>query len=65
MANVANREIRDAAKAAGIRLWQVAEKVGISDGNFSRKLRRELPSAEREKVMTIIHELSQEKKEGE
>lgn len=65
MANVANREIRDAAKAAGIRLWQVAEKVGISDGNFSRKLRRELPAAEREKVMTIIHELSQEKQEGE
>lgn len=65
MANVANREIREAAKAAGIRLWQVAEKFGISDGNFSRKLRRELLPAEREKVLDIIHKLSQEKqKEG-
>lgn len=65
MANVANKEIRDAAKEAGICLWQVAEKLGVNDGNFSRKLRRELPPAEREKVLNIIRELSQEKQEGE
>lgn len=60
MANVANREIREAAKAAGIKLWQVAEKFGISDGNFSRKLRRELPEEERERVLNIIRVLSGE-----
>ncbi len=65
MANVANKEIRDAAKEAGICLWQVAEKLGVSDGNFSRKLRRELPTEDREKVLNIIRELSQEKQEGE
>lgn len=65
MANVANKEIRDAAKEAGICLWQVAEKLGVSDGNFSRKLRRELPAEDREKVLSIIRELSQEKQEGE
>lgn len=65
MANVANKEIRDAAKEAGICLWQVAEKLGVSDGNFSRKLRRELPAEDREKVLNIIRELSQEKREGE
>lgn len=65
MANVANKEIRDAAKEAGICLWQVAEKLGVSDGNFSRKLRRELPVEDREKVLNIIRELSQEKQEGE
>ncbi len=65
MANVANTDIRNAAKAAGVCLWQVAEKMGISDGNFSRKLRRELPAAERDKVLSIIVELSQNKqKEG-
>lgn len=63
MANLANKQIRDAAKEAGICLWQVAEKLGINDGNFSRKLRRELPSAEREKILDIIRELSHEKKE--
>lgn len=65
MANVANKEIRDAAKEAGICLWQVAEKLGVSDGNFSRKLRRELSTEDREKVLSIIRELSQEKQEGE
>lgn len=60
MANVANIEIRNAAKSAGICLWQVAEKLGINDGNFSRKLRRELPSEEREKVLDIIRMLSGE-----
>lgn len=65
MANVANKEIRDAAKEAGICLWQVADKLGVSDGNFSRKLRRELPAEDREKVLSIIRELSQEKQEGE
>lgn len=64
MANVANKEIRDAAKEAGIWLWQVAEKLGVNDGNFSRKLRRELPPAEREKVLNIIRELSQENQDG-
>ena len=64
MANIANREIRDAAKEAGIWLWQVAEKLGVNDCNFSRKLRRELPPAEREKVLNIIRELSQENQEG-
>lgn len=38
MSNTANKEIREAAKRAGICLWQVAEKIGVNDGNFSRKL---------------------------
>lgn len=65
MANVANKEIRDAAKEAGICLWQVAAKLGVSDGNFSRKLRRELSAEDRENVLSIIRELSKEKQEGE
>ena len=62
---IANMEVRKAAKEAGVCLWQVAEKLGINDGNFSRKLRRELPAEDREKVLNIIRELSQEKQEGE
>lgn len=62
---IANMEVRTAAKKAGIRLWQVAERLGVSDGNFSRKLRRELPTEDCEKVLSIIRELSQEKQEGE
>jgi len=61
VSNSANMEIRTAAKRAGVRLWQVAERVGVNDGNFSRKLRRELPPDEREKILTIINELAAER----
>ena len=47
MSTIANKEIRDAARDAGVRLWQIAECIGMNDGNFSRKLRRELPDQER------------------
>ena len=56
-----NKEIRVAAKNAGIRLWEVAEAYGISDNNFSRKLRKELPQEEKEKILAIINRLAQEK----
>lgn len=56
-----NQEIRAAAKNAGVRLWEVAAAYGLSDGNFSRKLRRELPEGEKEKVLAIIDRLAQEK----
>lgn len=55
-----NKEIREAARKAGIRLWQVAEVYGINDGNFSRKLRRELPQEEKHKILEIIEKLAQE-----
>ena len=55
-----NNEIRQAAKAAGVKLWQVADAVGLNDGNFSRKLRHELPDEEKQKILTIIRQLSKE-----
>lgn len=55
-----NKEIREAAKQAGIHLWQIAERLGMNDGNFSRKLRRELSDGDRARVMEIIAELAKE-----
>ena len=54
-----NDAIRNAARANGIRLWQIAEKLGVNDGNFSRKLRRELPEEEQQRILGIINELSE------
>lgn len=56
-----NKDIREVAKQAGVCLWQIAERLGMNDGNFSRKLRRELNQEEREKIMGIIAELEREK----
>lgn len=61
MSNTANADIRRAAKSAGVCLWQIAERFGINDGNFSRKLRRELPPEEREKILGIIKDLAAER----
>lgn len=56
-----NKKIREAAAAAGVRLWEIAERYGVNDGNFSRKLRRELPDDEREHVLSIIEEIAKER----
>lgn len=60
MVVTANVEIREHAKKNGVRLWQVAEKIGMSDAAFSRKLRRELTATERERVQNAINQLAAE-----
>lgn len=60
MASIANKEIREAAKKAGLRLWQVADGVGLSESYFSRKLRKELPDDERRQVLDVIAQLATE-----
>lgn len=60
MAVVANMEIRHAAKEANVRLWQVAEKLGVNDGNLSRRLRRELPADEQQSILRIIADIAAE-----
>lgn len=54
----ANADIREATKRAGVRLWQIADELGINDGNFSRKLRRELSADEKAKIYAIVAQLS-------
>ena len=56
--NTKNQDIRQAAARAGVKLWQIADKLGINDGNFSRKLRREFSAEEKEEIFAIINELS-------
>lgn len=55
-----NQDVRRTAAGAGVKLWQIAEALGIADCSLSRKLRRELPTEEKEKIFGIIRELSQE-----
>lgn len=53
-----NQEIRQTAKKSGVKLWQIADQLGINDGNFSRKLRHELTETERVNILNIIAELA-------
>ena len=54
-----NQDVRQKASSAGLRLWQVAEALGIADYTFSRKLRKELPSEEKERIFFIIQKLAE------
>ena len=60
MCITANKEIREAAKGAGVRLWQVAERIGVADATFSRKLRREVPPQEKKHILDVIDEVAAE-----
>lgn len=59
-----NHQIRDYANKQGVRLWQIAAELGINDGNFSRKLRKELPAEEQQRIMGIIDTLATQQQEA-
>lgn len=44
-----NTDIRKYAKTHGVRLWQIADELGISEITMSRKLRYELSEDEKTK----------------
>lgn len=60
----ANMKIREKAKNNGIRLWQIADALGVQESFFSKKLRKELPAEERERVLNIIYDLAKEAAEN-
>lgn len=57
-----NIDVREAANRSGVKLWQIADAMGIADSNFSRKLRKELPQEEKERIFSIIKQISEEVK---
>ena len=59
-----NLDIRQKAKCSGVKLWEIAEGIGITDSNFSRKLRRELPKEERERILRLIDAIAAEREEA-
>ena len=54
-------EIKRLAADAGLYLWQIAKKLGITDSTFSRKLRRPLSEADTAKVLAAIEQLTAER----
>lgn len=56
----ANEDIRQAAKAAGVRTWRIADELGISDSVLYRKLRYELEEPQKKEIFDIIKRLAKE-----
>lgn len=57
----ANNEIKSKAKEKSVCLWEIADKIGLVDSSFSRKLRKELPTAEKKRIFKIIDDIAAEK----
>lgn len=49
-----NSDIRNLLKAQKIKHWKLADLLGISETTLVRKLRKELPKEEKEKILNII-----------
>lgn len=56
-----NIDIRQAAKNESVRLWQIADALGINDATFSRKLRHELSPDDKSKIYAIISSIAKER----
>lgn len=55
----ANKELRNYAKSNHVTLWQIASILGISEASMTRKMRIELPDAERAKIESIIDSIAE------
>lgn len=58
-----NQDIRQALVEAGFKHWELAEALGIYEGNLSRKLRRELPSEQKEHIFRTTERMKEHRSE--
>lgn len=52
-----NQEIRKVLKGNGVRQWELAEILGVSEWTLCRKLRRELNDAQKAEIFAAIEKL--------
>lgn len=50
-------EIKAKVIAAGLKLYEVADEIGITETSFSRKLRKDFNEKDTEKVLKAIEKL--------
>lgn len=53
----ANEDLRKYREDAGVRQWELAEHLGMTEFTFCRKLRHELPEDEKARIMEAIEEI--------
>lgn len=61
---MANQIIREELKARGVRQWQLAAALGISEQTMVRRLRFELDEETQLEMLTKIEELTKRKEEA-
>ncbi len=56
----ANMDIRTRAENAGVRLWEIADKLKLRDSEFSRLMRREIDGERKALIFALIEEIKEE-----
>lgn len=57
-----NTDIRAEAKQAGVFLYAIANKLGVSEPTMTRLLRRELPLEKKQQIRGVIAEIAAEQR---
>lgn len=58
--NNANRDIRAEIREAGVTLWKIAHKIGISEATMTRKMRFELNDNEKKQIRDAVNSIVRE-----
>ncbi len=61
----ANYKIRSECHKHNVKLWELAEWIGVSESTMTRKLRQELPSEQKDHILSMICKLAEYKAERE
>lgn len=56
-----NSKIKEYAKTKNVFLWEIADRLGLQDSNFSRLLRHPLPEDKAKEIINIIDRIAEEK----
>jgi len=56
-----NREIREQAKAQGVKFWEIGVAMGVSEATITRWLRVELDTEKKVAMMKAIEQVAREK----
>ena len=51
-----NVKIRTELKESGLKYWQLARIMGISDATLCRRLRDEIPAEEQDRIVELIRQ---------
>lgn len=58
----ANSGVREAAKQVGVKNWEIADEIGVSEATLCRWLRKELADDKKNRVLAAIVLISDRKR---
>lgn len=58
-----NKAVREALKMSGVRHYELADALGISEFTLARKLRKELNEADKVHYLRLIEKIAKKKEE--